>query len=154
MIVMPIFTPTVVYAAVGIFYFLVVLDVVVQAATGIWQAVFPIAAPMLALGTGRALRCWARQRARIHQRMCDFQVQECTCFCEDDRPLVYNNIASLMRDTGKVNDEATVDHCLEVFNKMVRERLPVALIASVGPGSLRYLHALSIFLFTTNVRRV
>ena len=69
----------------------------------------------------------------------DFSVHQCTCLCDDDRPIAYRNIVLLMKATGQVVADFTDEVALDVFNMTLKECLPVALISSVGCG-LRYCH--------------
>ena len=68
----------------------------------------------------------------IHRRLAGFGLDECTCFDEDDRALVYHYIAHLMRATRVVDAIATDSDAREAFNRLVRERLPGALTGSIG----------------------
>jgi len=153
MIMMPIHAPMIVYVGMIMFYLTAVLDLMIQVYTGNKEVVY-IMYMFGTLGVGWALRCWAREKVQIHRRLHGFEVQKCKCFCEDDRPLVYNNIASLMRNTGRVAESATMEDGLHAFNQMVRERLPDALTASVGPVGISYLHVVSIFMFTSTTRHL
>jgi len=97
---------------------------------------------------GRVLRNWARTKEDILQNMVMFHVESTACTCEDDRPLVYDNIARFMRATREVEQYATEEHALAAFNRKVRTTLPNALEVSVGPFGMRYAHVVAIFLTT------
>lgn len=95
------------------------------------------------------LRRWARDKAAIHQRIARFHVDACTCFCEDDRPVVYQNIAVLMREVGIVDADANEQTALDAFSGLARQCLPTALTASIGPAGLSYRHVTNIWLCNT-----
>lgn len=150
MVLMPVYLPVVVYSGVAIFYFATVLELILQARTPFWQVVY------LTYGVGGfaasyIFRRWSREKAKIRDTMVHFRVQNCTCFCEADRPLVYSNISKMMVDTGQVGVEAEEAEGLEAFNTMVRESLPHVLTAS---GSPSYRHIVAIFLVTFFTRNV
>eukprot|EP00419_Tripos_fusus_P057911 CAMPEP_0172919772 /NCGR_PEP_ID=MMETSP1075-20121228/202764_1 /TAXON_ID=2916 /ORGANISM="Ceratium fusus, Strain PA161109" /LENGTH=251 /DNA_ID=CAMNT_0013779671 /DNA_START=50 /DNA_END=805 /DNA_ORIENTATION=+ len=97
---------------------------------------FPVAA---------VFRHWARTKAAMHHRMAHFKVEECSCCKEDDRQLVYRNIALLMRAIDVVGSQATDEDALDAFNELVRQRFPIAFAASVGRFGIGYLQAVSVF---------
>jgi len=93
-------------------------------------------------------RQWARTKDAIHERMENFRVDKCTCFVEEDRPIVYRNIAILMRATGAVDDTSTDNEALHAFNLLVRRSLSKSLISSVGHLGLGYRHVVVVFMCT------
>lgn len=95
---------------------------------------------------GTALRRWSRMKVDIKERMRNFEIEECACFMETDRALVYESITLLMQATGVVEDYATEEEALTAFNKVLREQLPGALTASVGRFGIGYLQVVAIFL--------
>merc|ERR1719491_2406684 len=68
-------------------------------------------------------RHMAQTRLKICSRLTRFQAEECLCADENDRSLVYGNIALLMRATGEVSDDASDERAIATFNKIVRKRL-------------------------------
>eukprot|EP00928_Gymnodinium_smaydae_P053519 TRINITY_DN37497_c0_g1_i1.p1 TRINITY_DN37497_c0_g1~~TRINITY_DN37497_c0_g1_i1.p1 ORF type:complete len:528 (-),score=41.55 TRINITY_DN37497_c0_g1_i1:72-1655(-) len=84
-----------------------------------------------------SLRVWMRERAAIYERLESFDVKKCICTVEADRPLVYRNIAVLMRASGRVT-ESSDEVALESFNKLVRVHLPKAFSDSLGTLSFKY----------------
>lgn len=90
-------------------------------------------------------RRFARDMEAIHRRLANFEVGQCTCSCEEDRPLVHNNIARLMRAGGRVGSVATESDALLAFNDFVRARLSRSLAVSIGPIGLRYRQVVLIF---------
>eukprot|EP00928_Gymnodinium_smaydae_P060302 TRINITY_DN4390_c5_g1_i2.p1 TRINITY_DN4390_c5_g1~~TRINITY_DN4390_c5_g1_i2.p1 ORF type:complete len:538 (+),score=49.28 TRINITY_DN4390_c5_g1_i2:58-1671(+) len=99
-----------------------------------------------------ALRSWIRERAWMYDRLRGFDVKDCVCTVESDRPIVYRNIAALMRASGKVDQmessASSDEHALESFNELVRTELPKVFEASLGKYSFRYKNlALLLWLF-------
>merc|ERR1712008_399332 len=47
-------------------------------------------------------RMWSRERLQLESRMANFGVEKSNCFCEADRPKVYNNIVTLMKAASAV----------------------------------------------------
>ena len=94
-------------------------------------------------------RLWARTMDAIHQQLADFQLDACVCFCEEDRPLVYSNIACLMQAINAADADAAYIEALGAFNKQVRQHLPGALTASVGLVGWNHSHVIALSLFTT-----
>lgn len=84
------------------------------------------------------LRWYARYLSKAQERVMVFDVERCTCFCEEDRPLVYHNIANLMRTIGTVDHEAPMDEALAAFSEGVRELLPNAFRRSLGNLGISY----------------
>lgn len=90
-------------------------------------------------------RRWAREMEAIQRRVATFEVGQCSCTCEDDRPLLHKNIALLMRAGGLVGEGAAEPDALLAFNDFVRARLSRSLAASIGPVGLRYWHVVLMF---------
>jgi len=87
------------------------------------------------------LRKWARLRGKIRGRLRNFSVQECLCFCESDRSLVYSNIALLMEPVMKTEDPEkiiTQGEALEAFNLLVRKKLPGRFMSAFGRCTFTY----------------
>jgi len=73
--------------------------------------------------------CWEYRKFRKRKKMTlekldRFRLEECVCSDERDRPLVYTNIATLLRGIGKVEPHSSQDDALRAFEVMVRESLP------------------------------
>eukprot|EP00928_Gymnodinium_smaydae_P021650 TRINITY_DN18470_c0_g1_i1.p1 TRINITY_DN18470_c0_g1~~TRINITY_DN18470_c0_g1_i1.p1 ORF type:complete len:517 (-),score=57.77 TRINITY_DN18470_c0_g1_i1:10-1560(-) len=83
------------------------------------------------------LRTWIRERASMSRFLKRFDVHDCICTVEDDRPVVYRNIAVLMRTSGKIPN-CCDDEALIQFNALVRAELPKAFRASLGRLSFKY----------------
>mmetsp|Transcript_141133 Transcript_141133/g.450831 ORF Transcript_141133/g.450831 Transcript_141133/m.450831 type:complete len:619 (+) Transcript_141133:60-1916(+) len=86
------------------------------------------------------IRNWERDKVSIRSRLEDFSVSECRCFDEKDRPIVYRNIAVLMRHVEAVPKDSDEDAALEAFDELVRAELPNAIAGSVGRHVLKYKH--------------
>lgn len=82
----------------------------------------------------------AKKIDRLHQRFQRFAIQTCTCACEEDRPLVYQNISELMRASGEVPPSATEEEALTAFNILVRTKLPDVLQSAMGSHGAKYRH--------------
>jgi len=94
------------------------------------------------------LRQSARTQDSIRSRVSQFTVDACVCFCEDDRPVVYSSIALLMRARGQVAADASDQEALTAFELAVRECLPGALVASIGPLGIKYQHVVTVLTCT------
>eukprot|EP00445_Apocalathium_hangoei_P078517 CAMPEP_0204190578 /NCGR_PEP_ID=MMETSP0361-20130328/59419_1 /ASSEMBLY_ACC=CAM_ASM_000343 /TAXON_ID=268821 /ORGANISM="Scrippsiella Hangoei, Strain SHTV-5" /LENGTH=320 /DNA_ID=CAMNT_0051151413 /DNA_START=120 /DNA_END=1083 /DNA_ORIENTATION=- len=86
----------------------------------------------------RSLRQWAREKGTIHARLQNFTVRLCACASEEDRPVVYRNIAALMRATLPDVDLTDDDDALEAFDNLVRADLPLAFSSSFGKTVMPY----------------
>merc|ERR1719203_2108181 len=93
-------------------------------------------------------RRWAREQANISRRIASFEVDQTTCFREEDRSIVYQNIASLMRAADFAGRESGQREALEAFNCLVRRRLVRSLTASIGPVGLNYRHVAGVILLS------
>lgn len=137
--VIPTFQPLVI---LGLFVSLVVagwVNALGQLAGG--DGINPLGYVWLLLGTYSftvVLRHWARTKQMIIKRVENFQVRECTCYHEDDRPFVYQNIAVLMRATGEAGSNATDDQALDAFDALARRKLSRCVINSIGHLGLSY----------------
>lgn len=81
-------------------------------------------------------RRWAKRRVEMLERLRVFDVRDCTCAVESDRPVVYGNIALLIQASLQVDSEMALD----AFNVIVREQLPAALADSLGRFAFEYKH--------------
>mmetsp|Transcript_58074 Transcript_58074/g.152005 ORF Transcript_58074/g.152005 Transcript_58074/m.152005 type:complete len:192 (+) Transcript_58074:1-576(+) len=93
----------------------------------------------------RSLRRWARDREAIGARLQNFSVRRCICACEEDRPVVYRNIAALMRETLPDVDLTDDDEALEAFDILVRTDLPLAFSSSLGKTFMPYKYVAAVF---------
>lgn len=78
------------------------------------------------------VRMWARAWTANWSRLANFTVQDCSCFCEDDRPLVYKNVAALMRASEVVPRWAPDERALDAFDTLVRNELADAFSSAMG----------------------
>mmetsp|Transcript_33335 Transcript_33335/g.71422 ORF Transcript_33335/g.71422 Transcript_33335/m.71422 type:complete len:605 (-) Transcript_33335:45-1859(-) len=69
-------------------------------------------------------RFWAKRSAALRKQVESFDIHNCMCAEESDRPLVYGNIAALLKGIGKVPQHAHQEEALQTFQKMVRDTLP------------------------------
>mmetsp|Transcript_14804 Transcript_14804/g.32642 ORF Transcript_14804/g.32642 Transcript_14804/m.32642 type:complete len:693 (+) Transcript_14804:252-2330(+) len=88
------------------------------------------------------IRKSTRSREKMLFRLKTFDVRECSCACEDDRPMVYNNIAGLMRATHELPGTVSEEETLDCFNSLVRSEMPSAMLWSFGRFNMRYEHML------------
>mmetsp|Transcript_67137 Transcript_67137/g.140245 ORF Transcript_67137/g.140245 Transcript_67137/m.140245 type:complete len:433 (-) Transcript_67137:178-1476(-) len=88
----------------------------------------------------RDLRRWQIRKLEVERRISSFNVRDCTCAVEDDRPVVYLNISRLMRVSNIVRQNATQEEALDAFNARVRDDLMRAFHASSGPHAFHYHH--------------
>jgi len=110
------------------------------------QAIMPVhvnsIAAALCLPTAVFLLVIGRRMAAEHQdilrRVAHFRVQSATCFVEADRKFVEGNIAAFMKCMGLVGREEDDEAALEMFNDLVRRRVPGALSRSLGRLGLEY----------------
>eukprot|EP00927_Polykrikos_kofoidii_P003034 TRINITY_DN11206_c0_g1_i3.p1 TRINITY_DN11206_c0_g1~~TRINITY_DN11206_c0_g1_i3.p1 ORF type:complete len:608 (+),score=105.50 TRINITY_DN11206_c0_g1_i3:56-1879(+) len=80
-----------------------------------------------------------RDREQAKLRLSTFNVQDCICAVESDRPIIYRNIAALMRAMGEVDPDCTSSCALAAFDSLVRERLSIAFCNSFGGSGPGYL---------------
>merc|ERR1712194_857804 len=78
------------------------------------------------------LREWARQLARLNEAVAQFSIDNVTCFDENDRSIVQNNVIDLMRISEQVAFHASGDEALAAFDNLVRADVPLAIRFSVG----------------------
>lgn len=76
-------------------------------------------------------RLWARERQASFNTVSNFTVQNCQCCCEADRPVVYDNIRTLMIGCGVVSADSEEDVALAAFDELVRSRMIHRVVA--GP---------------------
>mmetsp|Transcript_122360 Transcript_122360/g.391220 ORF Transcript_122360/g.391220 Transcript_122360/m.391220 type:complete len:543 (+) Transcript_122360:93-1721(+) len=112
---------------------------------GNMQLVLPVVALIMGNIAMFVVRQWHRERAAIDVRLTNFRLQDCTCFCESDRRLVYSNVAKLMRSCGAVPSNAEQEQALDAFNDLVRRTLPQAFRTALGrvPCQLKHYLAFS-----------
>jgi len=106
------------------------------------QFVLKLLVFLLILLTVCLLLVLGRRMAAEHQdilrRVAHFRVQSATCFVEADRKFVEGNIAAFMKCMGLVGREEDDEAALEMFNDLVRRRVPGALSRSLGRLGLEY----------------
>jgi len=88
------------------------------------------------------VRRWKRWKLETRARIEKFQLIDCICSDERDRPLVYSNIATLMRGVGKVSGLADQSEALRSFEKIVRTKLPDVFGAVSFRSNFKYRHYL------------
>jgi hypothetical protein len=88
------------------------------------------------------LRRWNKEKKWIIKRLSEFTVRDCVCFMESDRPVVYKNVAVLMKAIGDVDVFADEDTALDAFDQRVRKYLPSAFGVALGNNSFMYKHYL------------
>jgi len=103
--------------------------------------VYPIAF-VCGWGAMYVLRTWARDRILIQSRLSEFDVHDCICFLEADRPVVYGNIATLMKASRAVHRHASEDEALGAFNDLVHSILPNAFDRALGQRHFQLKHYL------------
>jgi len=86
------------------------------------------------------LRQWSRQKKVMRQRFRSFTVWNCLCANENDRPIVHENIAVLMRAMCDLPEDCSTDYALGEFNKLVHEHLSEALFTALGRLTFGYRH--------------
>mmetsp|Transcript_21198 Transcript_21198/g.72989 ORF Transcript_21198/g.72989 Transcript_21198/m.72989 type:complete len:137 (-) Transcript_21198:17-427(-) len=97
------------------------------------------------------LRRWARDRDAMHARLPTFNVQNCSCFCESERPVVYSNITALMKAAGKVPKHSTDSDALRTFDCLVRSTLSQAFASAFGLSNFGYKHYVMLGFFANKV---
>jgi len=81
-----------------------------------------------------------RMIVEVHFSMADLK-----CFCEDDRPVVYANIAGLMRAAGWCEEDADDKEALFSFEDYTRTVISGICGANVGSGMISYWQFLIMF---------
>uniref|UniRef100_A0A7S4SKU6 Uncharacterized protein n=1 Tax=Alexandrium monilatum TaxID=311494 RepID=A0A7S4SKU6_9DINO len=74
----------------------------------------------------------------ILRKVKDFRIQSAVCTLEADREVVEGNVAAFIQCLGLASQDDSAEHALEIFNSLVRERVPGALQHSLGRLGLRY----------------
>mmetsp|Transcript_105393 Transcript_105393/g.337065 ORF Transcript_105393/g.337065 Transcript_105393/m.337065 type:complete len:578 (+) Transcript_105393:81-1814(+) len=97
-----------------------------------------VAATLLGLGLVPSIRARAREKQDIHKRLLGFTVKDCVCSVESDRPIVYSNIADLMRAQGFVPEDASEKDALQAFDESARTNLPFAFASSMTRFTFSY----------------
>jgi len=97
------------------------------------------------------LRRWAREKVRTKVQLREFDVSTCMCAVEADREIIYEKIADLLRVVHPNLRTASTSKALEVFNEVVRLRMPIAFDLMFGMVTLRYQHLLFIALVVSGV---
>lgn len=98
------------------------------------EAVYIVVAPVLV----RVFRMEARELRDMKELFADFSLSKCTCTCEEDRPLVYGNIADLMRQLRVVPPGTEDDLALAAFSSLARAKLPQLLEQAHRGDRYRY----------------
>lgn len=145
MIVVPLDQPIFVFGGVFISYMVTIARALAIRFNGGGLLTTTVAISSGALAIAKLLRNGERRNQSIRNRVAHFRVDQCTCLCEDDRPVVYHNISCLMRAVGEVGDLASDEEALAAFNGVVHRRMSSALIASIGRSGMRYSHVLVVF---------
>mmetsp|Transcript_63838 Transcript_63838/g.148726 ORF Transcript_63838/g.148726 Transcript_63838/m.148726 type:complete len:684 (-) Transcript_63838:97-2148(-) len=96
------------------------------------------------------LRHWAREQEHIRSLVQAFSIKDTVCFDENDRPVVYGNIAMFMEAAGLVAQGARQHEALEKFDELVQEHMPRALQLSLGSVGLKYRYGLVYFLLLSS----
>lgn len=144
--VVPTILPAVILVGLATLYVATVLTTVIEICFG-FVYTFRMAMGLCGYPLLIMLRAWARDQAAIQARLATFNVASCTCSDENDRSIVYGNIAALMRATGVVADKTTDEEALLAFDDLVKTELPGAVAASIGPVGFnyKYIFVLSVF---------
>lgn len=74
-----------------------------------------------------------------------FSIRRTACFVESDRLTVFKNVSALMRDYGYVDAGATEAECLDAFDIMVQQLVPLYLEASFGRCGLPWRLAFGLY---------
>lgn len=83
--------------------------------------------------------------AEVLTQVATFDVYDTVCSDESDRPVVYENIADLMRAGGHVEPDASKSEALQAFNNLARKVLPKILFSSFGIAILPYRYWIFIY---------
>mmetsp|Transcript_107315 Transcript_107315/g.346545 ORF Transcript_107315/g.346545 Transcript_107315/m.346545 type:complete len:658 (+) Transcript_107315:82-2055(+) len=135
--VISIVVPMMFYSALILYWSLNVLGLLTELVDGpAWVApAFDVVIGLIFMFT---VRRRARDKLMIQLRLSDFSIRNCTCFDEGDRPVVYANIADLMRGTQDDLVDEDDEHALQHFDTLVRSELARVLISSMGRFSVPY----------------
>lgn len=136
--------PKMFFAAVVVIFAGSILDVILQVSAGV--SPFLAVMPFCAIPYSIIVRSRAFDKERIRTRLVGFSIGRCTCFDPEDRPRVYKNIATLMRETQKDRlGCAELEVALDAFDVLVQSELPQTLVWSQGRYSVMYRHVVAIF---------
>merc|ERR1719215_1020419 len=78
----------------------------------------------------------ARAQQRSLSKLRKFSVSSALCAREADRPVVYANIAALMRAGRGVPKDTTEVEALSIFDTVVQDELPRVMEAAMGLGGV------------------
>lgn len=107
------------------------------------QFVFVCVAVLGSLVSAIWVRHFARQRQQIQLMASEFRIRSAICFAESDRALVEGNVADFMRESGRVDTDATRDEALDAFDELVRLSIPGCLVKSMPPFSFPYTYLIA-----------
>ena len=130
--VVPTIFPLTVYFGMFLIYAIWCVDIMIAITVGVYH-VSDIVNVLFMYFWAMVIRKWARQRCDVRMRLSAFDVRDCTCFCEDDRPLVYANIKVLITEhLQRGQATCSLEEDLHKFNELVRERLFHSVMKSLG----------------------
>lgn len=82
------------------------------------------------------IRRWLDTRHNVWVALRNFTVQDCTCFAENDRPVVYGNITKMMRE--RLNLTIEENDALMLFDLTVRKDVPGRLLKTMPRMCIKY----------------
>jgi len=89
-------------------------------------------------------RRFAHKQVNIYRKMSKFEFNESKCFAEADRAVVKESIANILRALGTLPPDCEEEECMQVFNTIVRTRLPRVVTRSLGRNlGLQYWHMIA-----------
>lgn len=86
------------------------------------------------------VRLWTKQKFTMLESLSQFTLKDCTCFCEDDRPLVHRNIAVLMKAARVVRPDSTEEEALRALDAIVHSEVRLRFAASFGRFNFKWKH--------------
>jgi len=89
---------------------------------------------------GCVQRTWYQELAVIRNRLSCFSVRDCTCFCIEDRPVVYRNIVELMKACMVVDASSSTEEALTAFDEMIKADFGGHFINSFSRFAFQYKH--------------
>lgn len=143
LILLPLRTPLLVYGALASWYVaeiaaILILELAPKIPIADAGSVNLVFIPFFLLAVAFVLRHAVRSKVAIGKVLEGFSVQRCTCFDEADRPIVYNNIATLIRETHGLEGDSPEEEALACFDRLVRSELPRAITKGFGRFDLTY----------------
>mmetsp|Transcript_67084 Transcript_67084/g.216831 ORF Transcript_67084/g.216831 Transcript_67084/m.216831 type:complete len:640 (-) Transcript_67084:242-2161(-) len=123
-----------------VLYLAAVSSFVIEFHTG-FRSTYAIAVNVMDFVGMIVFRRLNREKSVMSARLANFSVNQCVCFKESDRPVVYGNIVALMKEVDGSLDDANDEATLAAFDALVRQDLSGLVTLSLGSFAFGWRHA-------------